>query len=245
MTVLSNNFEAGTDETVVTTSNAGGTGNANFDTVVLNTEPTPDRPQFDSEHVRDTMAVKFGSVGTGTLNELRWTVTSHGTVSVDYYLRFYLYLTANPPATTRTVNIFNGATRHGGLDVGSTGVLTMKSGSNVTIGTATAAVALNAWNRIELWYPVGATSTCEVRLWSTDPDSTGTADSIRTAANVTGQTSWTETRMGQLSTGAATVDLWIDDLAAGDNADWFGPSGEPPPPPPDVGQPPRHSSRHP
>ena len=62
-----------------------------------------------------------------------------------------------------------------GLRIQSTGVLQLLSGDGLVQGSTTA-LPTNQWIRVEAKVAAGVTGNIEARVWTTNPDSTGSAD---------------------------------------------------------------------
>lgn len=219
MSVARNSLEGGTDGTTITTGNSGGASGTAFDVVTIGTSSTL---TFDAAQAsRGLLSAKYVTpAATPAATYTGWT-TAIGTLTVDCYFRFYLYLTANPSAVNRVLNFLNGAAIGAGLEISATGKLITKG--IATISTSTNSVTLNQWVRIEGWYRTGTTGTLEVKLFNS-PASITPTETISGNATA-GLTQWTAYRFGMPgATPEASYTMRLDEIACGDNGSYFGPA---------------------
>jgi hypothetical protein len=223
MTVATNDFEGGSSGSTITTGNSGGTGQNAFNSVVASTLVTPNSPTFDNTHTRGSLAAKFNTGATAAQQFVSWT-TAVGTLTTDFYARLYIYITAAPPANIRMLTAHEGSSLHAGLNLTSGGGVRLLSSSAAAIGTELA-LDLNAWNRVEVKFPMGATSTLELRTHKGANLDTTTVTGSTTGTNVAGRTQVDTYRLGHSIAGTATnYSWWADDLAMGDNGAYLGPA---------------------
>ena len=201
-----NGAEGGTNTTVVTTANSGGTSGDAFAGVAGS-------PTFSSTHARDGSLAYFYPVSVTTFTY--W----DSFASVDQYQRAYVYFTAKPSAGSQPVMSSRTAA---GAAVASCGTTStphwyVSCGANTVTGTTTPVV--NTWYRVELRTHSNASAGyAEMRIY----DNTGTLleDLGPTTAN-TAITDISRPYFGVSSGNTWTNGVWLDGLAVSDVA-WVG-----------------------
>lgn len=148
--------------------------------------------------------------------------TAIGTLT-EFWGRVSVYFTANPAGSTRIFSGYNGVTRVGALQLGTTGKISLIDSGNTNQGTMTNAIALNQWNRVEWHYICSATvGMLEAKLFQTVTSSSPT-ETLTTSSLLNTSTQATVYRFGRSeSATGATGTFYIDDLAI-DTAGYPGP----------------------
>lgn len=175
MTIKTNSLEGGTNGTTVTSGNSGGTSGDAFNTVTGTVT-------FDNTHPkRGSLGIKF--VSSASVSDALW--TGIGSVATLWFRR-YVYITANPAATTRLVTLQNSAgSLCGSISLTTAGKLIFldSAGSTITGMTSTNTVPLNAQFRIEGFLTASATvGQVEFKLFTTPDSVTPTETKSSTAA---------------------------------------------------------------
>lgn len=217
MTAISNNLEGGSNGTAISAANAGGAGNTLFD-VVAGSALT-----FDTTHVMHGSLAYKNVLGTsGTQTYVLWAGSLGSLTSAsDLYIRYYLYMTANPSANEYMCRFSQPGTSGGGHVCGwgvtSGGLAAIydtgaSTAPKLTSGATT--IPLNQWVRVE--GHCGALSATvgvlDLKVWFT-ADSSGTPDiNITTSTANTGTSVVTNLGFG-LEKSAVSTTVWFDDLA--------------------------------
>jgi hypothetical protein len=205
-----NNAESAVSGTNVLTSNSGGTDADAFDNVTVGTSCTL---TFDNTHAaHGTNGFKLAIGATNAATYMAW--TGLGSVT-EMWGAVYLYITANPSSTIRSIAFFSGGSLLGNLAVPNNGGLLQYKFPGDTSVTGTlnnTALTLNQWNRVE-WHVIfnASTGSGEAQWYAGDATSqTGTSSSF-TGTN-TGA-SCDEIRIG-LNAASTTINYtyWWDDF---------------------------------
>lgn len=214
---LSNSFEGGSDTTVITVGNSGGTSGDAFTSVDAS-------PTFSVDHpAHGSLGVKIPDPAAQT--GVRWSTL--GVVTTEVWLRAYLWIPSIPTgAVYRPFSLLNNVGDvQGSVEILTTGKARAKPGAVVGVD-GTVNVPTSAIFRVELRVLPGASSNgaVEVRWWS-DPDSTGAATDTMLANNVTtGATANIDRSVfGSQNTFPTTpYTTYVDDLAIS-TIGWIGP----------------------
>jgi hypothetical protein len=215
VTILRNSFDGGTDTTVITTANSGGSSGDAFNSV-------SGSPTFTTAQVlAGTVSCKFVQAGAAAAY-LGWPLVH---LTQYQYARYYLMMEAWPSvATPMCYFMEDGPIMVAELVMGTDGLITVKN--NAGTATATTPVAVNP----EVMYRIEA--RCDGL-----PSGSGTvyvyeghATQAITSASVTGDFSfvgWDVCRIGTAVTSTTvTWTVYLDDLAVGETG-WVGPSQAP------------------
>lgn len=225
MTLLTYSFEGGSNGSSLSVTGAG-SGDTNFNTVSIGASATA---AYDNTHVYDgTLAGKFGG-GSASAAYVAWSTALTAASITTVWFRAYCYFTANPSANFRLLNVMNSSGGLcGGINLLTTGLLRTVNASAATVQTASVAIPLNAWFRIEGFVTGSATvGQMELKLWST-AYSQGTPDWTLTSAatqNTSGPVS--SIRYGMCNNQTGLGNFWLDDLGASTTA-YIGPVPVPP-----------------
>lgn len=219
MTTLSNTFEGGTNGATITPANSGGASGNAFDSVVIGTGGTC---IYDNTHIHSgtleneqTLGVTAGQV------YLAWTTSLAS--PTELFSRMYLYITANPAATSAKILYLTGAATCL-LALTATGKVVLLNAASATVATSTNSITLNAWNRLEFHCLQNATTgTIQARLFlGSSVDSATPTESLDGGATNTGSSAYSAIRLGQANN-ASSVTYWIGDAAISTTA-WVGPA---------------------
>lgn len=201
MAIKTNSLEGGTNGTTVTSGNSGGSSGDAFTTITGTVT-------FDNTHPkRGSLGIKF--VASASIASADWRTI--GNVSTLWFRR-YVYITANPAATTRLVTIQNSSgTLCGAISILTSGKLALlNSGGSVQLSSANA-VPLNSQFRIEGFLTGSATAgQIELKIFLT-PDSVTPDDTQTTGTAVT--TTGLVDRIVWGSQNAQTFTEYMDDPA--------------------------------
>lgn len=217
-TVKQNTAEGQTSGTTVSAANSGaGSGDA-FSTVSIGTNAAI---TFDNAHAHGgTRAYKVSTTTTpgDYLVEYRGL-----TAQATYWVRAYYYFTANPTNTTGLYLYYgvSSATIRGYLQLNTAGKLQNVDAAFSVINTATNAISLNQWIRIEHMFTGSATvGQLEVKLFNTVESTTATETLTTTALQNTGGT--VDAVWFGDSGNASVGPYWMDDIVV-DGAAYPGP----------------------
>jgi hypothetical protein len=210
----------GVNGATVTTANSGGQVAGGYDdpfNLFSNNIPT-----FDNAHAHHgALALKF-TQPSGSANP----------PGMPSFARVYLFITASPSQAVQLIRFSDAAgVLIGGVRLTATGTLICLKANNAIVGSASAALPLNAWIRVEarcLPSTVSGVGEIECRIWSTNAESTGAAD---TTLNNTGVASLGGNTIDRFEWGIAanpaaftvTWNLWVDDVV-GNATTWPGPA---------------------
>lgn len=224
---LYNTLEGGSDTTTISAANSGGgSGNA-FSTVVVGSGVTLTYSVTQSH--KSVLGMKLVQPATPALTYVDW--TGLGSLTGNFYTRFYLYLAALPSATTYINTVRTSA------DVGcaflrinvTTGFIEAANAaqSGIAASTGSVAVATNQWIRIESRIVASTTvGQFEWRLFN-NADSTVASDTVSVSSQVLGA-NIDKTRLGQpvAATFVTSQTLIFDDWEVS-TENWIGPTGTP------------------
>lgn len=168
------------------------------------------------------LSMRWSSLTTVQL--VQW--TGLGSITGDYYVRFYLFLPSLPPDNNcYPINVRTSADANCALlRILSTGIIQGRDASNSSAGIdGTVAVATNQWVRIE-WRVRAGTGGTGLMTWqlfnsadSTTVTDSGSATGLTLGANID------RVSFGLLVTApAAGMTIYFDDLADGTTG-WLGP----------------------
>lgn len=235
MTLVTNNFEGGTNTTALSQGSGGNTGGVSgnfFDNVIPSTDGVI---TFSNVQMRDLMACRISTGSTGSTGYIGWAVGSIGALT-DWYGRLYFYVNAVTNtgwSQARWIEIRssaalaffirpNTATNAHKIEIAAT------AGSIVSTGTHN--VVGNSWYRIE-WHATHSTTVgaLEVRLWSS-PDSAGAqTDTISMTSQNLGaaldnvRLGCTTSQQNFPTVTAQSAFLYIDNVVVG-ASNWPGPA---------------------
>lgn len=215
MTALANSFEGGTNGTTISSGNSGGTSGNAFDGVA-GTALT-----FDNAHAaHGSLACKVVLGTSGTQTYVLWAASLGAITSAsDLFIRYYLFLTANPSANEYICRFSQPGTSGGGHICGF-GITSAGLPAIYDTGASTSpkvsgptALPLNQWIRIEGHCgALSATATSmELKVWLS-ADSSGTPDyDLTTSTGNTGTSVPTNFGFG-LEKSAVSTTVWLDDV---------------------------------
>jgi hypothetical protein len=217
---VTNDFEGGTNGVAISTSNAGGIGNTQFDQV---TATATCLVNFDNTHPgHGSLGMLCQTGGTAGEAYVMWS-TALGGATATVWLRAYLYMTANPGTQTRLFRWLNVSTVRGSVQITTTGKLLISDSAGTGVGTMTNSVPLNQLVRVEAQCTGDPSAgVLEVKLFDS-PESTSPLETVTATAQNTGGTI-DRARFGQTGTAVASITYWLDDLG-GSNGGYLGPVG--------------------
>jgi hypothetical protein len=222
MVAVANNFEAGTNGTTITTANAGGSGNTNFDFVTIGTGATC---TFDNTQAHGALSMGCNAGASGNDSGVEWS-TAVGSLGT-WWMRCYYYATVHPTTHYRMMDAVNAAATAlcSGVYHQSDGTLVgADAGFNIACQTV-GQVPLNQWVRIEMKTIGSATvGQIEVRYFAV-PDAPNATEAVASAANRNTTGSAGIYRFGLHGDGPydANKTIWVDDAAVS-SVTWLGPS---------------------
>jgi hypothetical protein len=208
---LANNFEGGSNTTLMTTGNSGGTSGNAFDLC----NPGSVSPTFSSTHAAHGSLAMQVTTTTAAQPFCQWFASITGGPYGTLWMREYLYFTANPTNQHKSFVWATSAANAGSVFISTAGkILLADSGGTVRV-TSTASIPLNAWFRLE-GFCVGSATVGQLgfSMWTTSMDSAGAADETQTSAasfNTLGLL--TKAIVGCQSSVASVGPYWIDDYA--------------------------------
>jgi hypothetical protein len=218
---VTNDFEGGTNGVAITTSNAGGVGNTQFDQVTVSAGDGA--VNFSNAHPGHGTLGMLCQTGA-TLGEayVMWS-TALGGATGTVWLRAYLYLTANPGTQTRLFRWLNVSNVRGSVQISTTGKLLTTDSAGSTVATMGNSVPLNQLVRVEAFCTGDAAAgVLECKLFDS-PESTTPLETLSNSLLNTGGTI-DRVRFGQTGTGIANVTYYLDDVGASTSA-YLGPVG--------------------
>lgn len=170
MTLYTNTFEGGTDETVITTGNSGGASGTPFDSLAGS-------PEFEAA------SAYHGAMGmilpsSSTQRQVRWDGLNNVTVRASAYVRFG----SVAPSVVNEIIQFRTAGNAivAGVALNTNGrvLIRVGAGGSFLTGTNISAhgISANTWYRIDVWITVDTTSTGRVvyRICNVDAGDTNT-----------------------------------------------------------------------
>jgi hypothetical protein len=208
MTVLNRSFEGITSGTTITTS-TNGTSDAPFTTVQIGAGATLTADNAHAAH--GTIAMKLAP-SSGAVTQ----VINSGLSSSTMAVRSYVYLTANPPGDEWIEAFYQsgGSTRVASWHIDSAGKINLRNAAAGNIWTATTAIPLNTWIRVEMYAAVGTTTsngTLNIAYYTLDSTS-AIASNTNTANTNTGTSPIDQVNTGHINGGTNITPFWIDDL---------------------------------
>jgi hypothetical protein len=220
---LNNTFEGGTDTTTITTGNSGGASGDAFSTVVIGASATV---TFSATHAhRGTLGMALTQPVTGVQTYVDW--ISLGSITGNFYARFYLWLTSLPTLTPYLLHV-----RTSGdvscaypIRINTTGFIQAGDAtpSGIAASLGTVACATGKWIRIEARVlPSATVGEIEWRLFNT-ADSTTADDTKNATGLVLGGANIDRVRIGNPNNFESSRTFYFDDLAVS-TAGWIGPS---------------------
>jgi hypothetical protein len=204
---LLNNAESTASGTTVDTSNSAGTDADAFNGVTIGASATL---TYDNAHAAHGVnGFKYVIGATNQPTHLIW--TGLGGVT-EIWGAIYMYLTANPSSTIRSIAFFSGGSLLGNCAVPSNGgLIQWKFPSDTSVGTLNnTALTLNQWNRIEFHVIFNATTGSGEAQWYPGDGVTQTGTSSTFTATNTGA-SCDEIRIGMNAASTTINYTWWED----------------------------------
>lgn len=226
---IKNNFEGGTNGASISVLNTGGAGSQRFDDVLIDGSSTA---IFDTTHVRDALAAKI-SVAAGKNVYLEWNKEVTGSYT-DIYGKVYIYLTAFPSEKLKVVgfiedepdyisristtgkvfqglDIILGSSTITSVQINTAGKIELLDAAGVIQATATNAIALNQFVRIDFHGHFNKTTgILEAELFNATlgPTETISVTNINTGSKAN------RYRFGSLAAPVGSLaDFWLDSIS--------------------------------
>jgi len=226
---VNSSFEAGPPGATITAAGSGtGTGgDTAWDLVTTGSGATT---AYDTTHLHTgALAGEFGTGATAALANVSWSAAIGGpSANPQGWFRVYLYLTALPTANTRVVTLAGTAPAtsvRAFVRVNNGGKLCLCDSAGGQVWISTSPLPTSTWMRIEGWVlgdPL--IGQAQVRLWTANPESTGTPDDSYTSPatlNTSGPVGGITFGIAQ-SSQASVGPYWLDD-AGFSTVTWLGP----------------------
>jgi hypothetical protein len=156
-----NSAEGGTPTDTVSTANSGGASGDAFSDLTIGAGGAL---IYDNAQAIDTVAIKYTQAGTPSFTRFGWATGS----ITEIYGRVYIYRTAFPTGTGAQFAWLDlsGTGSCAWFDINTTGNVRVWDADNGS-ATMTAAIELDAWNRIEYHIVCNATTgSVEAKLFS-------------------------------------------------------------------------------
>lgn len=209
-TLLSNDFNEGTNGTGITTGNSGGgVGESAFDSVTTTNSATAVYSNVAA--VNSGLSGAFSTSGVSGVAMVTWS-TSLGTQSTIYG-RVLVYMQSYPAADDNIVEFRNGATFGGGVMIATSGQLRTQNASFGEVGGGPT-VPLNTWTRIEFKLVCGGAGVGSLNLnYYSTSDSVTITQSVTDNAGAFGSSSAINTiNYGRTSNHASQPAVYLDGL---------------------------------
>jgi hypothetical protein len=227
---VTNDFETGSSGTAVSTANSAGGPDTQWDFVQIGAGATNAYDNTRSAH--GGLSVQLATPATATSAYLQWSSTGHlpGGAGPTWYLRCYVWLTANPAANLRLLNITTGGGSVCSGYINSAGKIIVTYGTAATTYvTFTTALTLGAWQRIEMIVTGDAAAGQVGASFYQGDSATATETHTSTATLATGAISGTTTANIGIGTSMASAGpIWVDDVGVSTDG-YLGPVQPPPP----------------
>lgn len=214
-----NTFEGITDGTTVDVNNSGGLCGDPFNVTSSGSGSTLIADSTHAAH--GSRGLKVATSATPYSPFVAWTETRLGKLKTSW-VRFYLFITANPAANHRVMTFIGGGTARGGVLVTTTGKLRSVDAAGATIQNTATSIALNQWIRVEVML-TGDASTGQVivQLYNS-PEATTPTETITSAASFNTGGDVDAWRFGLSASQASVGPYWIDDPNVSADG-WIGP----------------------
>lgn len=218
MTRYNNTFDAGTAAGAATIANLGG----------LNGR-APDAQGGTGSATYETAAAMHGALGIRTSSASSLIYWEHNVATTAMAARLYFRIGALPGADNHVLRFGNGATRLVSWHINAANKLRLSDASGTTgIWTATDALAINTWYRLELYAVCGSTTSNGViqGYYYLGDSTTAIGGFTSAAANVGAATSFTRLTWGRQTSSGIVYDydeLAYDDAASALIGPWVAP----------------------
>lgn len=217
MTLLTADFEAGTNGATIATTDTGSA--TPLQLVTLGGGATVAYDTAQKAH--GTKSAKFATGATLANAMLKWTTALTGTTIATGYARAYLYLTTFATQIVPLAFMNGQFSNRVGVRITNAGNLAVLVNGVTVDQTGLATLPLNAWFRLELKAVCDATAGAYDLRYSSSPDSSAVDEElVRTAINTGGVADSVAFGVTQQITNAPA--FWMDDLAA-QNSGFVGP----------------------
>lgn len=226
MVVYQNTLEGGTSGVAITTGNSGGASGDAFHAVIGGSAVT-----FDSTRAAHGGLSAKISPTSGNAANVKYGQATAGVAfnATQIAFRYYLYWTGLP---STTYTMFRADDSAGAiklrLNVGTNGRPILGYAGVATAWTATNAIPINKWVRLEM-REVVATSGGSVNFAFYDGDSTTPIDSVDLTGLNTGSTTINQVNFGKYGTDTTVSPFWVDDIVVNTSTtSYIGPVTPPP-----------------
>lgn len=206
MAITQNTFEGGTSGAAITTGNSGGGSGTAFDAV---NGTAPANLTYSTTAANGSRGANIASTGTSSF--LIWYTPSTTKLS----LRFYIRLASLPSAEFQAVTPRSSSNYVSALNITTAGKLKLTSANpgTPTLFTATNALALNTWYRVEVSWEIGTTTgNGKAQFKYFAGDSTTAVESFTTTTANLGTLPVEELRAGKLGA-TGNVNMFYDSIA--------------------------------
>ena len=213
---ISNNAETGTDGQVVTKLNSGNSTNQWLDGL----SPTGTVTFSSTQKTHGTLSY-YCQPTSGDELRIAWM----GLATSSAAIRFYMYFTGFPPASTEFGQLTTSST--GSFNLLARYIMTTAGRISIydsagTIWTSTNPISLNTWYRFELFASLGSSATngtLQAAYYLLD-NTTPVENYSTTGANL-GTTNFGYVRIGKMNSNTWTTPFYIDSIAAQQQASGF------------------------
>jgi hypothetical protein len=221
--VANNDFEEGTNTTVITTGNSGGTGENAFNQVASTNSATSTFSSTQKAH--GSLSAAFTTTAVAGHTYIGWLTATLGSMSTSYG-RAYIRLSALPAAQDAVIQIRGTSSSNAGnIQLDTSGHIVAQTPSFATAFTFTNAMAINTWYRVEWKLVAGTAGSASFQISLYTLDSTTATETHTDTTNAWGGTGGVaEINYGWTSDHASQPIMYMDDLAVS-SIGFIGPVG--------------------
>lgn len=221
MTLLTNNFEAGSNGTTITTANSGNPS-APFDLTNIGSGATL---TFDStQAAHGTLSGKAATGATVTNVWVAWTTSVPSWAATMYY-RAYVFMSALPGTNFDIVSFVTAsAVLCGKIRLTTLGKVSLLDKNQANVGVSTNSYPTGAWFRLEGFMTGSATAgQLQAAIYTgSGGDSTTALETVTSANTINTNQVPSGIHFGHANAGAANITVNIDDVAVSDQGTLIG-----------------------
>lgn len=209
---VSNNANGGTNGVAVSYTNCGETSGEAADYLYFGTGATI---KFVNNPARGNMSYEFKTVATTAETFMAFDIPPIATA----YVRFYLYLPAFTPASTRLFHLNDGSSIAWTLGIRSDGRLSIRDSAGTQMSVSGLVLPVGRWVRIEARVVCSATVGGSVVKIFTEADSPYPAETMTSATTFNtkpASNDFRQARFGIVDTAIANCTYYLDDLTVND-----------------------------